>query len=252
MNDKKSFTDIIKDAYRIFSTNKMKLLMLTFFCYFPVQLVMNVVDLKLSTDVQIDKILESNMMSPEDAERILPYYLILALLSILSLVFQVAVAKLVYDESSFLDYEENAPVLDYMSFSVKKLPTVFLTCICFVLAATLGFMLFFIPGIIVIMAMLPIVPMIVYSEKTGFKSLGFSLRMLFKKPSISFCVLICDIITALFSGAVLTAFDKIGLTGIWNVVLSAVVSMAITYFLLIVQIIPYLFYLNRIEFQIKD
>lgn len=264
MNENKPFLDIIKESFGIFSANKLKFLWLSLLCYFPVQLVMNLVNWKMSSNEQLNNAIEKiqqltaeagseaqiNEALQETSElssKLLPYYLILALLAILSFVFTIAIAKIARDESSFLDYKENSTALDYMSFAIKKLPVFLLTYFCFILMATLGFILFFVPGIIVLMGMLVIVPLLVYSEKTGFKSVWASLRLLFKRPSISFCFLCCSLISMGFSYAVLSLLDLFSMPGIANVIISAVLSTAVNYFLLTIEMIPYLLYLNRVS-----
>lgn len=265
MNEKKPISEIIKESFTIFSANKLKLLLLTLFSFLPVQIVLNLVDWKMNSDEkivayseQIEKLAEESesslgafnalVSSTQDiSARLLPYYVIIAILSILSFVFTIGVAKLVFDESKFLDYKENATAFDYMNFGVKSLPKFLLTYICFIVFALIGFISFFVPGVIILFGMLSIVATLTYSGLYGVKAVWSSVKTLFKKPGISFCFIICEFISLIFSSTVMSILDLFTMPELLSTILSAIIYTAVTYFLLTIKIIPYLYYLNRIN-----
>lgn len=278
MKENLTLTQIIKESYRIFRTQITKILLLAVSTILPVSalqaLVLNRMDGDAAINDTYEKLFSASTLSSEElaeistefTQRLLPYTFVNLIVAILAAVFTISIAKLVKDEGmhgalnkTYYDGEiivvsENDSDLgdvgtfsDYLVFGIKKLPKYALTVLCFALLMMVGFMLFFIPGLVVLVTMVFMIPTIVYDDVFAFASVKKSFSVMLKKPSLILYFMCSMIIEELFAIGISDAMALIPMSGVLEVVISSLVGTLASVVILVVTMVPYVAYLDKVK-----
>lgn len=282
-----SLSDALRESFRIFKNHFAKIVILVLLVIVPLGIIGSVTANFLQQDEKFKKLydtLSSDQASAGDiydaaqsvAGNIVPFLLILLLVSLLSLILPVAMARLTLDdcrngllsrganvaEMNVVQTEHEAGhkdlgATDYLLEGVKIIPRVSLCVICGSLLASAGFLLMYVPGLVITVITLISTVYVALTSSTHFRGFFGTCRLLIRRPMILLAFFVGGFASLAISFIFSLLFSAIPVTGnlYFNVATSTVTNVLSSFAVAFTTVTVTLLMINtldRLGYQRED